>query len=485
MMLTKPKTALVTHKRTNVARLLVEAKTCKPASVKRYIEAGGDVEACVELAAEADLFSFYRVPLLHAAVLRHAQRKESVELLLAAGANINSHGYQPDGNDRSVLMLAARLNCCDEIYKLLLEQGADPYWQSRADALSPLRAAAGFARTEQCKMLLKATEGRALTIAGMAGVIPVWMAAAAGHLDIVKLLHQHGADLTIVNEVGETMLHAAAGSIAGEADLPVLEYLLSKGLDVNATQQYNVPPLIVAVFRRSVAAVQLLLEHGADPSIADSTYGCTALHHAAQDSVNQLPLLQCLLSSGRVGDVNAVTTTCNATALYCSVETGGGCVEAVQLLLEHGADPTIAVVEEVAEGEHNSSRHTSDCLALAVGLGHTAIVELLLDHGMDISATYDAVNHCSVTLLFYAAEYGHLDLMRLLVARGIDIDAVDFEGRSALTAAAAESDTVAPLQLLLELGADPNKEVLRTPLYAAAVRGDVQFAQALLTVEQM
>jgi ankyrin repeat protein len=261
----------------------------------------------------------------------------------------------------------------------------------------------------------------------------------------------------------------------------VLVYLLSKGLDVNATQQYNVTPLVVPVFRRSVAAVQLLLEHGADPSIADSTYGCTALHHAAQGSVNQLPLLQCLLSSGRVGDVNAVTTTCNATAVYCSVEAGGGCVEAVQLLLEHGADPTIAVVEEVAEGEHNSSsRHTSDCLALAAGLGHTAIVELLLNHGMDISVTYDAVNHCKVTLLFYAAEYGHLDVMRLLVARGIDINAVDFEGRSALTAAAAESDTVAPLQLLLELGADPNKEVLKSPLYAAAVRSDVQFAQALL-----
>jgi ankyrin repeat protein len=179
MMLTKPKTALVTHKRANAARLLVEAKTCKPASVKRYIEAGGDVEAFIELPAWDELCSFYRLPLLHAAVVHHAQRKESVELLLAAGANINSHGYQPDGNDRSVLMLAARLDCCNEIYKLLLERGADPYWQSRADALSPLHAAAGFARTEQCKMLLEATEGRALTIAGMAGVTPVWMATAA------------------------------------------------------------------------------------------------------------------------------------------------------------------------------------------------------------------------------------------------------------------------------------------------------------------
>jgi ankyrin repeat protein len=55
-------------------------------------------------------------------------------------------------------------------------------------------------------MLLEATEGQALTIGGMAGVTPVWMAAAAGHLDIVKLLHQHGADLTIVTEVGETCL---------------------------------------------------------------------------------------------------------------------------------------------------------------------------------------------------------------------------------------------------------------------------------------
>ena len=109
-MLRQPETALTTHNRAHLARLLVAAKTCKPASVKRYIEAGGDVNALIELPARDEPSAVYHVPLLHAAVVHHKKYRESVELLLAAGANINCYGYQPDGNDRSVLMFAAR--CC-------------------------------------------------------------------------------------------------------------------------------------------------------------------------------------------------------------------------------------------------------------------------------------------------------------------------------------------------------------------------------------
>ncbi len=53
---------------------------------------------------------------------------------------------------------------------------------------------------------------------------PIMYAAAEGHLDIMQLLIEHGADLTIRNDRRENLLHICCESV----NAAVVEFLLSK-----------------------------------------------------------------------------------------------------------------------------------------------------------------------------------------------------------------------------------------------------------------
>jgi hypothetical protein len=97
-------TTLTKHKRPHHAKLLEAAKTCKRGPLKRYLEAGGTPDAVVMLDQVEPENQIFKVPLLHAAVLKHhcsAEHAESIEILLNAGARVHSVGYAPDGSDRS------------------------------------------------------------------------------------------------------------------------------------------------------------------------------------------------------------------------------------------------------------------------------------------------------------------------------------------------------------------------------------------------
>jgi hypothetical protein len=92
--------SLTEHKRLHLAELLEAAKICKRGPLKRYLEAGGTPDAVVRL--EQSENKIFKVPLLHSAVLNHhrgAEHAEGVEILLSAGARVDSVGYAPDGCD--------------------------------------------------------------------------------------------------------------------------------------------------------------------------------------------------------------------------------------------------------------------------------------------------------------------------------------------------------------------------------------------------
>jgi uncharacterized protein len=336
-----------------------------------------------------------------------------MQLLLNAGARIDSVGYTPDGSDRSCLMWAAEVSCCTEPLKLLLQRGADPCYVSRADGTTALRIAVARGLYKNCQLLLAARGGQALLHHQQAvGQTPLWLAVGTRHVEVVKVLQQHGADLHAVNARGGNFLHTVTLTMnspglpgTNEADsLTMLRHLLSEGLNVDATCQDGDTPLHCAVINGSVAAVKLLLEHGADSSIKDA-FGYTALNSA------------------------------------CDL----GHTAIVKLLLQHGADITVTVEVDETLGV--------TALMLSVQSGHTDVAKVLLAKGADVNAVDQ--QGCSALIYAAAARSSCAESIKLLLQHGADPHVRSEINESALLTAVVKGDAQCT-QLLVNAGADVN-----------------------------
>lgn len=159
--------------------------------------------------------------------------------------------------------------------------------------------------------------------------------------------------------------------------------------------------------------------------------------------------------------------------------------EILRVLLDNGAD----VASTCPLGER--------AIHLAVTHGWTASASLLLDLGEDVDARTDEVPEAiwkvtvppsraeparDLTPLMLAAREGQTDCVRLALARGANLSALDSNGSTALHSAAApwwkENPTV--VQLLLAAGARPRKDLRgRTPLDLARAAGNSETAAIL------
>ena len=103
----------------------------------------------------------------------------------------------------------------------------------------------------------------------------------------------------------------------------------------------------------------------------------------------------------------------------------------------------------------------------AAYLGTVASMTTLLDAGADIHA---ANNRKATALHWAVADAAKL---KLLIARGANLEAKTVDGRTALHLAATHPDGTARIALLLDAGANPNAKSLvgATPLMAAVVAG--------------
>ncbi len=89
---------------------------------------------------------------------------------------------------------------------------------------------------------------------------PLHGAARAGHLDVVEILIEHGADVNAAGRgTGKTPLHTAAEG----GRLPIVELLIAKGADVNARDNVNARPIHSAAASGHFDVVELLIAHGA------------------------------------------------------------------------------------------------------------------------------------------------------------------------------------------------------------------------------
>ncbi|KAF4451628.1 hypothetical protein F53441_5484 [Fusarium austroafricanum] len=306
----------------------------------------------------------------------------------------------------------------------LLNLGADPNMgispNSRDDdQWTPLGVASedGFKRC--VKLLLD--KGANPNIYGRLGV-PLQAAVGRGHLEICDMLLAAGADPR--SELIKTPLLAdAVGKRFEDAGLHTVEWLLDLDLDVNAKDSSGTPVLSCAVqsyyapqaqkdkayeelCNKRDLAVGKLLEHKADPNLADS-YGVMPLYFATVH--RQYNLTKILLEAGASPNQSDEK---RFSFLFGSLRE----LRIARLLLEKGANPDYML----------ASGWTSLTYAAYCGLADA--VKLLLEHGASIDLEYGAglenvfsTSYRGWTPLMFAAEEGDPDSFRVLSEAGADL----------------------------------------------------------------
>ena len=108
---------------------------------------------------------------------------------------------------------------------------------------------------------------------------------------------------------------------------------------------------------------------------------------------------------------------------------------------------------------------------MAAAMGHTAIVEALLNGGAHVNATH---TFGLSTALHFAAEMGHAPVIRALCTARADVNATKSNGGMPIHTAADSDQPRALVALLDHMCRSPVDPLLNgdtTPLYLAAQRG--------------
>ncbi len=169
-----------------------------------------------------------------------------------------------------------------------------------------------------------------------------------------------------------------------------------------------------------VEVAQVILEAGAEKSALNETLMLVATGSVPRECRMQLPLIDLLCDHGA-----DPSTAIHSAALH-------GEMEAVHALIRHGGRIDLQVAAALGHiddfrrllpGAAKDDRHLA--LALASQFGRVEIVRLLLDAGEDPNRYNPVGGHSHSTPLHQAAANGNEEMVRLLVGRGARLDLKD------------------------------------------------------------
>jgi ankyrin repeat protein len=292
-------------------------------------------------------------------------------------------------------------------------------------------------------------------------------AAKKGNVEEVKALLEQGADVNATNMAGETPLIWA--SLKGHTE--TVKVLVEKGADVNIVSKNGNTALTLAAGWGRAEAVKILLEHGADMSIIANNYqikqnppkfnNSNTPFSTAKISYNALGIaiqgnhVETIIALLEHIDVNAADHNGRTALMYASVS---GFTETAKDLLEKGADMNI-----VDGNGHTALMHAS-------ANGHIETATVLLEKGADVNATdkygFTALMLASTTQGIQVqmsgipiptpAKAGHIEMVKVLLEKGAEVNVADKNGRTALMHASAARSNTETVKALLEKGADVN-----------------------------
>ena len=269
---------------------------------------------------------------------------------------------------------------------------------------------------------------------------------------------------------------------ARNQDAEAVRLLLSSGADPDSRQVDDATALHWAVYREDVAMAALLIEAGADINSANRL-GTSPLFIAAE--VGNTELIERLLAAS--ADPNLALHLGETPVMTAS---RAGTIEGVLLLVAAGAN---------VNASENSRQQTA--LMWAIAQGHIDVARVLIDAGADLEARSKTrpmlmfVNNATnggafdqgvmenlggFSALLFAARQGDVDIAKLLLNSGADIEGLAANGTSPLVVA-THSGHGALARMLLDAGADANAmDAGYSAMHAAILRGDLDTVKALL-----
>lgn len=197
---------------------------------------------------------------------------------------------------------------------------------------------------------------------------PLMLAVMTNDIKRVQQLLKLGADVSIVDHLGQNILHCAAA----RDNLEILNIILNTNLDINlkTTGGFKNTALCCATAKGlpvAVPVVQTLLEHGADPNIQDKKK-MTALHWVVAFQ-EELEALKILLKFG--ANVNNRNNQGVTVLMSAAIK---GILECVHILVLAGAEINVPAKDGFTE------------LMCAAYYGHEEIAKYLLANGADKNA---------------------------------------------------------------------------------------------------
>jgi ankyrin repeat protein len=299
----------------------------------------------------------------------------------------------------------------------------------------------------------------ALTLAAEKGDYPMVQLLATRATEILGNENGNGKGPIEINYMNEedgdrwTALHVASWN--GHAD--IVELLLDKGADITVRHIGALTALHRAAWNGRLEVIRVLVEKGADVSIRDNT-GRTALHWATENGHRSAAEL--LVEKGS----EVIQLSYNEfTALRKAAEKGYEAVECIP----HG---------EMRTDRLNVSSKWAP-LHWAAENGHKKLVQLLIEKGFQL----DSIDSDGWTALQRAARNGHKGVVRQLLEKGADVDTKHSDEWTALHKA-AENGHKKVVRLLIENGADPAAKYSSgwTSIHKAAWNGHKRVVQLLL-----